>query len=293
MKVSQITYDDIYDLYITKQLSQRDVAANLGIGQTTVRRLLNKFQITSRTSIESKNTDSYKVKLKKCAERYSKEYKIYRTKQCAFCEKEFVVDGEHKKNKFCSVECQKAAYKKEHPRKIYFCKLCGAPIILEGRNYKRIYCDNCKDKWRSYAFSKKITVKCAYCGKDIEATPSRVETYKHLYCDMGCMAKHYAIIYTGENSPTWKGGKGHHYIGGFYTQRKLARKRDNYTCQLCNITEEEYGKELSVHHIKNYRLFNDKVEANKLENLICLCEPCHRFVHSNSNEHHIFINNDI
>ena len=65
MKVSQITYDDIYDLYITKQLSQRDVAANLGIGQTTVRRLLNKFQITSRTSIESKNTDSYKVKLKK------------------------------------------------------------------------------------------------------------------------------------------------------------------------------------------------------------------------------------
>lgn len=96
------------------------------------------------------------------------------------------------------------------------------------------------------------------------------------------MAKHYAEIYTGENSPTWKGGK-RHYQGGWLKSRDAARKRDRYTCQMCGITEELYGQEMSVHHIKNYRFFEDKFEANNLSNLICLCEPCHRFIHSNEN----------
>lgn len=145
------------------------------------------------------------------------------------------------------------------------------------------------DKWRTEVFTKKIKTYCGYCGKELEVIPSRYENNLFCYCDKECMANHYAEIYSGENSPTWKGGKSCHYIGGFYHARKAARKRDNYQCQICKITEEEYGQQMSVHHIKPYRLFDDKVEANKLDNLVCLCEKCHRFVHSNANVDKIYL----
>ena len=51
------------------------------------------------------------------------------------------------------------------------------------------------------------------------------------------------------------------------------RERDNHTCQMCQITEEEHicitSRRLSVHHI-NY----DKDNC-KEENLISLCQQCH------------------
>ena len=102
------------------------------------------------------------------------------------------------------------------------------------------------------------------------------------------MSKYYSEHYTGENSPTWKGGK-RHYRGRWLFWRNKARERDNYTCQLCGVTENEWHKEMDVHHIKNYRLFKDKEQANQLNNLVCLCNKCHSFVHSNNNTEKIFI----
>ena len=39
------------------------------------------------------------------------------------------------------------------------------------------------------------------------------------------MSKHYSQLYTGENSPTWKGGK-RHYFGNWADARRKARERD-------------------------------------------------------------------
>ena len=103
------------------------------------------------------------------------------------------------------------------------------------------------------------------------------------------MGKHYSVIYSGENSPTWKGGKSRHYIGGFWTARNIVRERDNYYCQRCEITEDEYGQQMSVHHIINYREFDDKNKANYIDNLIFLFDSCHRFVHSKANTEQLFI----
>ncbi|WP_083443600.1 HNH endonuclease [Ornithinibacillus contaminans] len=60
------------------------------------------------------------------------------------------------------------------------------------------------------------------------------------------------------------------------------RKRDNYTCQDCGITEEEYGSQLSVHHIIPFRKCNgDWKKANELSILVTLCEqPYHGKRHS-------------
>lgn len=49
--------------------------------------------------------------------------------------------------------------------------------------------------------------------------------------------------------------------------RKKALLRDNYTCQIC-----EAKRKLEVHHIIPYRL----IGKHDLENLITLCEKCHR-----------------
>ena len=75
-------------------------------------------------------------------------------------------------------------------------------------------------------------------------------------------------------NPSWKGGISFEpYPPEFNKKiREEIRKRDNYTCQNCNMLEEEQltimGYILSVHHI-DY----DKKNSNK-NNLITLCHWC-------------------
>ncbi len=75
----------------------------------------------------------------------------------------------------------------------------------------------------------------------------------------------------GDKSPTWLGGitKNPYDIDFNKRKRLFVRKRDNYTCQECNYTEEQLGYALSVHHI-DY----DKLNSNPT-NLISLCKSCH------------------
>lgn len=282
----EVTYDEIYDLYITQQLSQRDIAKQLNIGQTSVRRILKKYNIQSRTYAEYKDTDSYKEKRKELAEKYSKEYTIERYNTCQFCGAEFKVNNRTKNNQYCSKECRTNAI--HNKRKKQYCKNCGKEIT--GYTYKRIYCDECIANYgHLWIQEDKIKTECAYCHKEIFVIPSVYYKNQHCYCSIECMGKHFSKIYQGENSHSWKGGKPRHYTGGFWSRRKEIRERDNYSCQLCGITEEEFGQEMSVHHIKKYRDFDDKKEANDPSNLVCLCEKCHRFVHSNANIDKIFI----
>lgn len=74
-----------------------------------------------------------------------------------------------------------------------------------------------------------------------------------------------------EKNISWNGGTSFEPYGlEFNTELKLLiRKRDNFTCQECNQTEEQLGHKLSVHHI-DY----DK-KNNNPENLITLCKSCH------------------
>jgi DEAD/DEAH box helicase domain-containing protein len=57
-------------------------------------------------------------------------------------------------------------------------------------------------------------------------------------------------------------------------QRKLARARDNYRCQVCGAPES--GREHDVHHKTPFRSYTVPQIANELANLITLCPVCHR-----------------
>lgn len=80
----------------------------------------------------------------------------------------------------------------------------------------------------------------------------------------------------GDSNPMWRGGCGGKYTPGFDASLKRAiRKRDNFTCQLCGITENESGYIHSVHHI-DYSHNN-----HKPDNLVTTCKGCNSRVNTN------------
>lgn len=66
-----------------------------------------------------------------------------------------------------------------------------------------------------------------------------------------------------------------HRGANWQSQALKARQRDEFSCQVCGITEEELGRHLDVHHKIPYRSFKSNVEANKLEHLLAVCPACH------------------
>ena len=74
----------------------------------------------------------------------------------------------------------------------------------------------------------------------------------------------------GPNNAAWKGGVAKwSYNSSWKSTCRIIRKRDNYTCQLCNTQFPKTSKRLHVHHIDSDKL-NDSHG-----NLICLCSKCH------------------
>lgn len=120
---------------------------------------------------------------------------------------------------------------------------------------------------------------CRVCDKPIWCQPKKNRSFCSKRCaDLG------TTIFTNERNIS-RGKYKKYYGQNWHQQRRLARKRDLYVCQLCGINENEYGKELSVHHIKPFLLFDNYIEANDLNNLTSICEPCHRKTHSGDNHH--------
>lgn len=77
----------------------------------------------------------------------------------------------------------------------------------------------------------------------------------------------------GEKNYNWKGGISLEYGENWSVQRLRALERDFYSCQVCDKTMDEI--QIDVHHILPFRFFKDYKEANRLENLKCLCKIHH------------------
>ncbi len=63
----------------------------------------------------------------------------------------------------------------------------------------------------------------------------------------------------------------------FYNTKAYVLNRDGYTCQKCR--EKKKNLKLHVHHIE----FKSNGGSDSPHNLISLCEPCHKKLHTNSN----------
>jgi len=171
-------------------------------------------------------------------------------KICETCSNEFTVYQARSKARFCSWTCRAS-----RPKRI--CVICGNAFYPKP-SYTQPTC------------SHECGYKLAGLGRAGKPRPPYVAK------KVSDGLKRY---YNGDPSRHWnyQGGISHfHGRGnGWNTIKKIARERDNYTCQICGVTEGKLGKRLAVHHRIPYHNFSTPSEANALDNLICVCQSCH------------------
>jgi 5-methylcytosine-specific restriction endonuclease McrA len=129
-----------------------------------------------------------------------------------------------------------------------------------------------KDKNPNYKHGKSLLHKCKDCNTLIPGYYERCGS---------CSKK-------GNHNPNWKDGKTLEiYPSKFNDELKESiRRRDNYICQNCGMTEEEHlivvGRIIEVHHI-DYNKQNCKEN-----NLITLCYACNTRANFNRDYWHDF-----
>ncbi|UGO50843.1 HNH endonuclease [Bacillus phage vB_BanS_Sophrita] len=244
----------------------------------------------------SYSNKKYQAKKYCCAECHHVDMKKEFEYKCADCQKKVIRTKEGiKTNVFCNDTC-KGRYvgkknkngKPTQEKKNYkiTCQFCEIESVVTYSRRNRKFCNqNCRASYNAKKNNQtnRVEVLCNNCDKKFEKVPSDIKNLN--FCKTDCMYEYYSKegLFSGENSGTWNGGKITYYGKNWLSQRRKVRKRDNYTCQKCGIHENEYGQELSVHHKKPFVMFDDYIEANQDDNLTCVCEPCHREIHSGDN----------
>jgi HNH endonuclease len=74
----------------------------------------------------------------------------------------------------------------------------------------------------------------------------------------------------GADNPAWRGGHAGYRGPSWPTQRRAALERDRSECVVCGETAD-----VTVHHVRPFRLFRDHESANDLNNLVTLCRLHH------------------
>lgn len=159
------------------------------------------------------------------------------------------------------------------------CVYCGTEFKYNPKEVTGKYCREkcCKDHRKE----KRKTLTCPTCGDEFDVFPS-IAGHRR-FCNEDCYAEYSSKIQAGQNNHNWKGGTITYYGANWDEQRNKARKRDNYTCQRCGVTERELEQQLDVHHIKRLGWFREEYDApvwwqkgNVLDNLTSLCRTCHQ-----------------
>ena len=174
-------------------------------------------------------------------------------------------------------------YKDGRTNKKYYCRICGKKISRSNGISGNLRCSKCWGKYLSkhntginnpnfnnhkLKGKKNPILKILMSGK-----LNPMFGKKHTKKSKSLMSK----IAGGTGIP-YENSK---YNGGLFNEqlKEFIRKRDNYTCQNCNMTEEKHNKlfnrSLHVHHI-DY----NKDNCNK-DNLITVCLYCNNKANHN------------
>jgi len=173
--------------------------------------------------------------------------------------------------------------------KKYYCKDCGKKISFFSGFYGNGRCGSCAKKGKlSPNFGKKGKATSGYihgeycekhfcldCKKEITYQTWKYEGQRCHSCGANFAIKIGRWVHKkGKQSSNYIHGQGYAPYPLEFTDelKEQIKKRDNYECQNCGMTEEEHliviGTDLHIHHI-DY----DKTNCNK-ENLITTCKQC-------------------
>lgn len=201
--------------------------------------------------------------------------------------------------KYCSRKCSAAVNSKANlgikelgPMS---CDVCGKEITGQKWRGRRFCSRKCFAKHLSRTLKgiprpevrgkkphlyKRVEKQCPQCGKVFMVKQSQAS--RRRFCSKICHSRWLSESGTmaGDLNRNWQGGPFSYYGPNWVRQRRTARHRDNYTCQLCGVSEQQLGRELDVHHVVPFRNFGvaQYQQANRLSNLISLCNKCHLIV---------------
>ncbi len=205
-------------------------------------------------------------------------------KVCEECGKIYnVFPSKVERSRFCSNLCQGVYFGKKRTiatTETCICSTCGKVydhLFYPSQSTESRFCSR-KCRAIFYAKMKHAAAlaihTCPVCGEKWETTKSD----RKKYCSLDCMGQKLSLERRGEGSPNWQGGKAPLKLFGYKAGRvtRKAKVRDGYTCQCCNKAFSENSRNLHVHHIVPFLLFNGDFEsANDLNNLVTLCHRCH------------------
>lgn len=203
--------------------------------------------------------------------------KIVKCKQCG---DEFKTCSPNSTAMFCSSNC----YKLYHVGKncvawkggdvSITCQRCGKifDVVHARRNTAKFCSVKCKKLYMvgengSMWKGGKVKKICEHCGKSFETFPC---TKRRRFCSENC--KHLHLI--KEKHSCWEGGKSFEPYCIKFDNKFKEHVRDKFgrRCFMCNMSEHDNGKKLSVHHVSyDKNCLCDGVTCE----FVPLCEKCH------------------
>lgn len=183
---------------------------------------------------------------------------------CEYCHSAF--QRPHRNDRVHRFCCRQCADKSKIKQKTIECIYCHKIFHCNNQRNKNYCSQRCFYEARKEKHRKRFI--CQYCGKEFFRVPhpSEKEKCTREFCSPICRnkARKFREIPRIDYGKNWS------------SQNRKARKRDNNTCQICGAKNNRaLGYIIDVHHKIPHRLFDNYEEANKLENLICLCRQCH------------------
>jgi 5-methylcytosine-specific restriction endonuclease McrA len=125
----------------------------------------------------------------------------------------------------------------------------------------------------------KETFECVECGSEFKRFDKQND---NKYCSKDCYNTASSRMFSGDGNPAWRGGYDGYYGPNWDGQRRKAIERDQRTCQRCGKHAEDMHRSPDVHHKKRLGWFKEEYDApewyekaNRLENLVTLCQRCH------------------
>jgi len=128
-------------------------------------------------------------------------------KVCIVCGKEIWLNpGQIRqgRGKYCSSECQHQAQSKQVARQ---CEWCSRDFWVKSYLVKRGYGKFCSAECYGLSRQKRQMRICEICGAEFIRRDCAVNRGKGRFCSIECKAIWWSSVSSGENCPSWRGGK--------------------------------------------------------------------------------------